>query len=1126
MSYIDLGAGSGGGGPFQPLDADLTAIAALAGTGLLARTGPGTWALRNIDVVDTPTVDLTIVNPGGVAGNPTLSAAVIPGGIDHGALADLLADDHTQYLLLAGRTASTNAPVLSTDFHGTITGSLTLGAALRLRTSTATSVTSVFEALTVNDHKTTLDGGIGLLVFDNTLDIDGSLAQPTMYDTKVSGTWTVTDDTNTLALLLNVFDPIIQNPPGQPRNLGGCLGYAQTFPTYIADGAACSVTPWIGLDIFPNFTTANGGTLLVDDARGMDFLPLADSGVSFTSLFGFRVGVIGSPDDIGIALGYQYLAPVSAASVGEDVAFYATGTYAGPPSGVCSSLRSVDPIRTLRHAGAGVFGAEADPTGGRTGSVGLEVQSTTKALLLSRLTTTERDALTPFDGMVIYNDTLDKLQAREAGAWVSFGTGSGTVTSVAGGVGITNTPEPITTTGTVDLDINSLTTETTLAAGDLFPFVDVSVGTTPASQRKVTFGNINAGLVHNSLSGLTTGDPHTQYTLLAGRTGATNDTTLSTDAGGTLYGSAASAQPLNLQSTSHATRSTVNVVDEMRLRTSNTTTSAASTDTFGARLDAANTHSGAGALFGLAALTGTTTQGAANGGTVSGIWFGTLNNPYRVVVPTNGWSAEFRGLEHRAVIRADGATGVGAFNTGFNFQAEVDRINSGTITGGSLTAIVSDPTVGTGCTLDTYTGLSVNKFAGGGAVTTQRGIRLLDLSNATTNITLESDSTTASMRHAGRIRLGDTSAPDTTAMLDTVLQSVTIGAASPKALNVFDQALDFSAGTSTAIALMVGDGSTWISSADSTGDGQGGNLFQFNPTIQSSPANTTRTTGLWRGLIFVPSFVLNASSGTPVYTINKTRAVVSAPSFTRSASSGTLSIPEVTGLHDSLIVGTGATVDLRRAVFVGAGTISGTVTTQYGLDVANLTVGTTAAAVHSDMAAGTGKYALKLDGTAQSLFGGKITTYNNVATVANGLPSLVAEIDLTAQGAAIGSTLAYAVPAASGGMYRVSYVATVTRAATTSSTLGGAGLGFQVDWTDADTSVAKLSPAGAAVAAGTNTSLATPTNAANTTAASISGAIVVHAAASSNINYRIGYTSAGGTTMQYNLHIKVERLAA
>ena len=42
-----------GGGPFQPLDADLTAIAALAGTGILCRTGANTWVLQPTGISGT-----------------------------------------------------------------------------------------------------------------------------------------------------------------------------------------------------------------------------------------------------------------------------------------------------------------------------------------------------------------------------------------------------------------------------------------------------------------------------------------------------------------------------------------------------------------------------------------------------------------------------------------------------------------------------------------------------------------------------------------------------------------------------------------------------------------------------------------------------------------------------------------------------------------------------------------------------------------------------------------------------------------------------------------------------------------------------------------------------------------
>ncbi len=53
-------------------------------------------------------------------------------------------------------------------------------------------------------------------------------------------------------------------------------------------------------------------------------------------------------------------------------------------------------------------------------SVGLELNSTTKAILSSRMTTIERDALTAVNGMVLYNTDTDKLQVRAAGVWVDL----------------------------------------------------------------------------------------------------------------------------------------------------------------------------------------------------------------------------------------------------------------------------------------------------------------------------------------------------------------------------------------------------------------------------------------------------------------------------------------------------------------------------------------------------------------------------------------------------------------------------------------------------------------------------------------------------------------------------------
>ena len=50
----------------------------------------------------------------------------------------------------------------------------------------------------------------------------------------------------------------------------------------------------------------------------------------------------------------------------------------------------------------------------------LELSATTGALLLNRLTTTQRDALTPTNGMIIYNTTTGKFQGYESGAWANL----------------------------------------------------------------------------------------------------------------------------------------------------------------------------------------------------------------------------------------------------------------------------------------------------------------------------------------------------------------------------------------------------------------------------------------------------------------------------------------------------------------------------------------------------------------------------------------------------------------------------------------------------------------------------------------------------------------------------------
>jgi hypothetical protein len=143
---------------------------------------------------------------------------------------------------------------------------------------------------------------------------------------------------------------------------------------------------------------------------------------------------------------------------------------------------------------------------------------------------------------------------------------------------------------------------------------------------------------------------------------------------------------------------------------------------------------------------------------------------------------------------------------------------------------------------------------------------------------------------------------------------------------------------------------------------------------------------------------------------------------------------------------------------------------------------------------------------------GKITKYNNVATVKGGVPSILAFSLLTGQVASIAATTIYAVPAAGVGMYRISYVATMTTAGTT-STLGDAA-GFQVIYTNGngDTVVKTSNPT-------------TPNvSSANTTGTQISGVVLAYAKASTNLQYAFGYTPGSPTVGAYDLAIYVEYL--
>lgn len=64
-------------------------------------------------------------------------------------------------------------------------------------------------------------------------------------------------------------------------------------------------------------------------------------------------------------------------------------------------------------------------------SVGLEIGGNTKALRLSNLTTTERDALTALAGMEIFNTTTNEVEFYDGTSWTSGGGGGGANTALS-----------------------------------------------------------------------------------------------------------------------------------------------------------------------------------------------------------------------------------------------------------------------------------------------------------------------------------------------------------------------------------------------------------------------------------------------------------------------------------------------------------------------------------------------------------------------------------------------------------------------------------------------------------------------------------------------------------------------
>jgi hypothetical protein len=138
---------------YQPLDSDLTAVAALSANGLVARTGTGTAAVR---AITQPAAGITVTNGDGVSGNPTLGLANDLGAVE--------AISGTGFVRRTAADTWSASALVDADIPGALTGKTYNGVTLASAAtgfSVAGGTTS--KTLTVN-KSLTLDGTDGTTI--------------------------------------------------------------------------------------------------------------------------------------------------------------------------------------------------------------------------------------------------------------------------------------------------------------------------------------------------------------------------------------------------------------------------------------------------------------------------------------------------------------------------------------------------------------------------------------------------------------------------------------------------------------------------------------------------------------------------------------------------------------------------------------------------------------------------------------------------------------------------------------------------------------------------------------------------------------------------------------------------
>lgn len=359
-----------------------------------------------------------------VTGWATLTDADIPNTItldnltqistrSHASLQNLTADDHPQYLLLVGRSGTTNDPLLSTTgTTGTIYGTAINQGTLALRGSQNPSVTENETVLALSkirvapDFSATQIGGVDFAFYDAGGNTTYQLVDMCTIEALIQQTG-LNLKGNVRAMRGVHLRSNITNDDGITSDLGPFRAYNNVIRYTPGTGSSMVNLGTVGVSQSPLFdSTGTGNTI-----TGQTGVLLGGSLGSTWAATDWRVGLLIPPQTTGTPGGIARLG-------GLELRDYAPFVSDGGTIDAAYSLWTKGGY-FMAHEGPALFGAAQSTLTAPAASAILELSHATKALLLTRAAGTGGIA-TPVNGMLHYDSTANKVTARENGAWVSY----------------------------------------------------------------------------------------------------------------------------------------------------------------------------------------------------------------------------------------------------------------------------------------------------------------------------------------------------------------------------------------------------------------------------------------------------------------------------------------------------------------------------------------------------------------------------------------------------------------------------------------------------------------------------------------------------------------------------------